>query len=101
MTEEQDGYTAFQLMAVQIDFSACGKTRLEVMRMLKDRGIGTEVHDIPLYHHPVFKYLTEEEEFSETEAFYQQTLCLPLYYDLTDEDVQRVCRELKEVLFIS
>jgi dTDP-4-amino-4,6-dideoxygalactose transaminase len=101
MTEEQDGYTAFHLMAVQIDFNACGKTRLEVMRRLKERGIGTKVHDIPLYHHPVFKYLTEEEEFSETEAYYQQTLSLPLYYDLTDEDVQRVCRELKEALFIS
>lgn len=101
MTDEQDGYTAFHLMVVQIDFESYGKTRLEVMKRLKERGIVTEVHDIPLYHHPLFKQPIEEEEYSQTEIFYQQALSLPLYYDLTDEDVQRVCRELRDVLLIS
>jgi UDP-4-amino-4,6-dideoxy-L-N-acetyl-beta-L-altrosamine transaminase len=100
LTEEYDSHTAFHLCVVQIDFSHYGKTREGVMRDLHDRGIGTQVHYIPLYRHPVLRHKKEEmtDFFPATEAYYSEALSLPLYYELTDSDVRRVCSALKACL---
>lgn len=96
LTSESDPQTAFHLCAVQVDFEACNTTREKVMNRLKERGIGTQVHYIPVYQHPFFQKLKGDisEEFPEMGSYYQQALTLPLYYDLSEEDVKRICREL-------
>jgi UDP-4-amino-4,6-dideoxy-L-N-acetyl-beta-L-altrosamine transaminase len=91
---------AYHLCVAQIDFAAYGKTREAVMAALHERGIGTQVHYIPLYRHPFFKELAGDisEYFPEMETYYAQALSLPLYYHLKDEDVERVVSTLKRVL---
>lgn len=92
---------AYHLCVVQIDFKAYGTTRAEVMTALKDRGIGTQVHYIPLYRHPFFTKQAGDltEYFPEMEAYYEQALSIPLFYDMSKEDVDRVAKSLKEVLY--
>ena len=100
--EEYDARTSYHLMVLQIDFSAYKTTRLEVMEKLYAAGIGTEVHYIPLYRHPVFDRNQSkqdfERDFPESEKYYAETLSLPLYYDLTEQEVERVCLSLKKIL---
>jgi UDP-4-amino-4,6-dideoxy-L-N-acetyl-beta-L-altrosamine transaminase len=95
-TDEHDAYSAFHLFVVQIDFEACQTTREKVMQALYEKGIGTQVHYIPLYHHPVFRRDVSQEKlkYPNMELYYQQALSLPLYADLTESDVKRVCKEL-------
>lgn len=95
-----DSKTAFHLFVVQIDFQAYGTTREVVMEKLKERGIGTQVHYIPLHTHPYFKNRqgTQELFLPENDLYYAQALSLPLYYDLTEEEVKKVCKELQQVL---
>lgn len=99
-TEEWDDRTAFHLFVVQIDFNAYKTTREKVMQTLHERGIGSQVHYNPLYYHPVLKCEIESEKlkYPETEMYYQQALTLPLYFDLTESDVDRVCGELLSIL---
>ena len=99
-TSEHDLQTAFHLFVVQIDFKAYGKTREAVMSKLKEKGIGTQVHYIPVYRHPYFVSLCGEISafFPETESYYAKALSLPLYYDLDVEDVEYVFKSLKETL---
>jgi dTDP-4-amino-4,6-dideoxygalactose transaminase len=70
------------------------------MKKMKDRGIGTQVHYIPVYRHPYFVKLCGDisEYFPECERYYSQALTLPLYYDLEEKDVERVVDGLKKVL---
>ena len=96
--EEYDARSAYHLMCVQIDFAALKTTREEVMQRLTDSGIGTEVHYVPLYRHPVCAKADAELAYPETEAYYQQVLSLPLYFDLTEADVERVCDTLKKIM---
>lgn len=95
-----DSIAAYHLCVVQIDFEAYKTTRTQVMKALMDKGIGTQVHYIPVYRMPIFSRTQSELEafFPETEAYYSQALSLPLYYDLSVEDVDRVVRTLKEIL---
>lgn len=98
--DQPEKTVGYHLFVVQIDFESCGKTREAVMQELLARGIGTQVHYIPLYHHPAVrtKGSFSVEEVAETELYYQQALSLPLYFDLALEDVEKVCKNLSDVL---
>jgi UDP-4-amino-4,6-dideoxy-N-acetyl-beta-L-altrosamine transaminase len=100
MMDAWDDQTAFHLFVVQINFSKYQTSREAVMKALKEKGIGTQVHYIPLYRHPAIKQLCGDlsEQYPEMEAYYTQALSLPLYYDLTEKDVQRICQEFKKCL---
>lgn len=99
-TADYDDQTAFHLCVVQINFAAYKTTRTEVMNKLKEAGIGTQVHYIPIYRFPFFTKKAGDisEYFPEMEGYYSQALSLPLYYDLSTEDVHRVVATLKKVL---
>lgn len=97
---DNDDQVMFHLCVVLIDFSALGLTKSEVMINLREQGIGTQVHYIPLYRHPFFtnKHRDVGEYFPEMEKYYERCLSLPLYYDLKEKDVKKVVKTLKEVL---
>ena len=99
--DEADERSAYHICVVQIDFAAIGKDRSFVMRRLKERGVGTQVHYIPLYRHSFFQKMCGdiEEYFPQCEAYYSQALTLPLYFDLTSENVKSICKILKEELY--
>lgn len=100
LTDQFDKFTAFHLCVVQIDFNALGLRREGVMDEMKKRGIGTQVHYIPLYRHPIYYQARGDlsEKFPKMEEYYSRALSLPLYYELEESDVKRVCKELKAVM---
>jgi len=100
LSDEADERTAFHLNVVLIDFEALGTTRTEVMNKLLERGIGTQLHYIPVYRHPVFVKMCGNisEYFPNMETYYRQALSLPLFPQMTEEDVERVASELNAVL---
>jgi dTDP-4-amino-4,6-dideoxygalactose transaminase len=99
-TDEQDADTAFHLFVVQVDFEAYKTTRERVMKVLNEKGIGSQIHYIPLYYHPVLRCHVEEQKLKHPnmEIYYQQALSLPLYFDLTEADVDRVCETFLSIL---
>lgn len=94
-SEKQTATTAFHLFVAQIDFPACRISRRELMSRLKEKEIGSQIHYIPLYDHPVLRSAEREKEnCPQMEAYYQQALTLPLYYDLHEEEVDDICTHL-------
>jgi UDP-4-amino-4,6-dideoxy-N-acetyl-beta-L-altrosamine transaminase len=87
------------LYVVLIDFERIGKTRDQIMAELKARGIGTQVHYIPVHLHPYYRehWGFQAGDFPRAERYYRQCLSIPLFPKMTDEDVQRVINVLKEV----
>jgi len=58
---------------------------------LRANGIGVQVNYIPVYWHPVFADLGYQRGLCpNAERYYAEQLSLPLYPDLTDDDVDRV-----------
>ncbi|MFT4089238.1 MAG: UDP-4-amino-4,6-dideoxy-N-acetyl-beta-L-altrosamine transaminase [Asticcacaulis sp.] len=98
-TDETDSESAFHLMAVRIDYQAAGRTRSEVMAGLRERGIGTQVHYVPVHRQPWWaERQLARRDLSGADSFYRHTLSLPLFPDMTDADPARVVRALTEVL---
>lgn len=86
------------LMVALIDFEGLGKTRLEVVEGLKARGVGTQVHYIPVNRQPYYVGLYGDHPLPGAEAWYARCLSLPLYPGMTDDDVGLVAGALKDVL---
>jgi len=73
--------------------------RREVFEKMRERGIGVQVNYIPVYWHPVYADLGYRRGMCpNAEAFYAEELSLPLYPDLTDDQVDQVVEVLTEVL---
>jgi len=85
-------HISWHLYTVQIDFPALGKTRTQVMTELRQRGIGTQVLYIPVHLQPWYRqtYGYGRGKCPVAEQHYRRALSLPLYPELSDEDVTRV-----------
>lgn len=96
----QPGETpAFHLFAVTIDFAGLGVTREAVMASLRDRGVGTQVHYIPVHRQPWWQGRTlAPRDLPGADEYYRTTLSLPLYAGMNDADPARVVAALSEVL---
>lgn len=86
------------LMSVLIDFEAAGRTRRQVVEALKARGIGTQVHYIPVHTQPYYRQRYGELDLPGARAWYERCLSLPLYPGMEDADVDRVVEALGEAL---
>lgn len=99
--ELPDRQSAYHLFAVAIDFERFATTRARVMTELAAAGIGTQVHYIPLLHHPLHARRCPDElgrARPGAARYYARTLSLPLYPALTPADATRVVAELHSVL---
>ena len=86
------------LYVVRIDFEALGTTRANVMRALAGRGIGSQVHYIPVPAQPFYRRLGHRpEDYPHAQRYYEEALSLPLFYDLTDEEQSRVIAAVQEL----
>ena len=86
------------LMCVLIDFEAAGHSRREVVEALRARGVGTQVHYIPVHRQPYYRGLYGDLDLPGAEAWYARCLSLPLYPGMADGDVAKVVGALGEVL---
>lgn len=86
------------LMVALIDFQAAGRTRREVVEALRARGVGTQVHYIPVHTQPYYRERYGVLELPGASAWYERCLSLPLYPGMADDDVDRVVAALADVL---
>jgi UDP-4-amino-4,6-dideoxy-N-acetyl-beta-L-altrosamine transaminase len=97
----KDGVShAYHLFVVLIDFERFGISRAIVMNALRQAGIGTQVHYIPLHLQPFYRRAcgTGPEDFPNAEAYYAKALSLPMYPELTKDDCRRVIETLSNIL---
>jgi perosamine synthetase len=69
-----------------------GVDRQHVYRQLAERGIGANVHYLPVHLHPFYRkrFGTDRGLCPVAEAAYDRMLTLPLFPGMTDDDVARV-----------
>lgn len=87
------------LYVLKIDFDSIGLSRSQLMRELKLRNVGTQVHYIPIPSHPYYQTLGHRlDTFPNAQSFYNEALSIPLFYNLTNEQQNYVISQLKDLL---
>ncbi|MGV8952321.1 MAG: UDP-4-amino-4,6-dideoxy-N-acetyl-beta-L-altrosamine transaminase [Cypionkella sp.] len=87
------------LYVLRIKFDEIGVSRAELMRKLRERDIGSQVHYIPVPAQPVYRKLQmRPEDYPNSMDYYGECLSIPLFYSLTDEQQQDVVAALRELV---
>lgn len=75
-------------------------SRDRFVEKMAEVGIGTSVHFIPLHLHPYWKgrYRLNAEDFPNATRAFENAVSLPIYTRMTEMDVDRVIRAVKEIL---
>jgi dTDP-4-amino-4,6-dideoxygalactose transaminase len=93
---------AYHLFVLRIDFEAAGHTRRDVFEHCRSRGIALQVHYRPVFMN---RYYRDREFNRNAESwtpvscrYYRQAISIPIYPDLTDDQVDYVARVIMEAL---
>jgi dTDP-4-amino-4,6-dideoxygalactose transaminase len=89
---------AWHLYVLRVNTDALRINRDRVIEELKQRGIGTSVHFIPLHLHTLYQGLGYREgQFPNAEERFAGAISLPIYPGMTKDDVERVLDSLGEI----
>jgi UDP-4-amino-4,6-dideoxy-N-acetyl-beta-L-altrosamine transaminase len=88
----------WHLYAVLIDFERAGADRATVMRRLAERGIGTQVHYIPVHKQPYYRRRYGDLALPGADRYYARCLSLPFFAAMTQDDARRVAAALAAAL---
>ena len=91
---------AYHLYVVRINRNETGIGRGEFFQALRSRGIGVNVHYIPVHMHPFYqnRFGTGRGLCLVAESAYEQILSLPMYPAMTDEDIQIVINTVRSLI---
>jgi UDP-4-amino-4,6-dideoxy-N-acetyl-beta-L-altrosamine transaminase len=97
--QHPDTDPSWHLYVIRLQLDRINRSRREVFEALRAARIGVNVHYIPVHTQPYYQRLGfKTGDFPESEGYYQEAISLPLYYDLTENDQERVIAVLREVL---
>jgi len=96
--QDPEAVSAFHLYVIQVEESA-GKGRKEVFDFLRSKGVGVNVHYIPIHLQPFYADKGfRAGQCPVAEAYYERAISIPMYSSLTEKDQDRVIALLKEIL---
>jgi len=91
---------SYHLYVIRIDSNISGIDRTALFTKLWEKGIGVNVHYIPVHLHPFYreKFHTVTGLCPMVEAAYEQIISLPMFPGMTDENVEQVILTLKKII---
>lgn len=99
--EIESGKSAWHLYVIQLDTDALAVSRGDVFLRMREQGILVNVHYIPVYRQPYYRDIGfDPRDFPNCEQYYERALSLPLFFDLTAAEQDKVIEVLRESLHV-
>ncbi len=94
-----DRTTSWHLYILRLRLEQLQIDRNGFIHKLKERGIGTSVHFIPLHLHPYYQrtYGYRRGDFPIAETEFERCVSLPIYPAMSDADVEQVIDNVTEI----
>ena len=97
--QHPDSYSGRHLYVIRVQLNKVGITHRKVFEVLREQGIGVNLHYIPLCSQPYYQNMGfTQGDFPEAERYYSEAISLPMYQGLTDLQQDEVVRVLESVL---
>ncbi len=89
--KNKDVSSSFHLYIIRVD----EKLRNDLFRRLREAGIFVNLHYIPIYKQPYYSALGFlPKNFPESEKYYREALSIPIFPDLSMEDLKYVVKNI-------
>jgi perosamine synthetase len=91
---------AYHLYVVRIQPTGANTDRNSIFQTLRQKGIGVNVHYIPVHLHPYYQnqFGTKPGLCPVAESAYEQILSIPMFAAITDEQTRKVIDALNETI---
>jgi len=91
---------AYHLYVIRVDFEFLGCERADLFQKLREKGIGVNIHYIPLHLHSFYqkRFGTVRGLCPVAEEAYESIMSLPIYPGMNDDDSNEVIKVLLDVL---
>ncbi len=97
--EISESDTTRHLYIIRLKTALLSANRNQVYEALHAENVGLQVHYIPVYFHPYYRKLGYQKGLCpRAERLYEEIITIPLYYSLSDEDVDSVIEAVKKVI---
>jgi UDP-4-amino-4,6-dideoxy-N-acetyl-beta-L-altrosamine transaminase len=97
--QHPDGRSSWHLYVVRIPPSVRKPSRNQVFEGLRDRGIGVNLHYIPVYRHPYYSELGyDSRNYPNSEKYYAEAISLPIFPELKQAEQDQVISSLLELM---
>jgi perosamine synthetase len=90
---------AWHLYVIQLELDRLKIGRDQFIEALKERGVGTSVHFIPLHLHPYYRdtFGYARGDFPQASEVFERIISLPIYPRMTEADVGHVVEAVSEI----
>lgn len=97
--EREPGHS-WHLYVIRLRREALSIDRDAFLRAMREEGIGTSVHFIPLHYHPYYRetFGWKRGDYPRAEAAFEEIVSLPLYTRMRDADVERVAQAVRRIV---
>jgi UDP-4-amino-4,6-dideoxy-N-acetyl-beta-L-altrosamine transaminase len=94
-----DSYSGRHLYVIRLKLDNITLSHKNVFEKLRVKGIGVNLHYIPVHTQPYYKKLGFiAGQFPESEKYYTDAISIPLFHTMTEEQQDKVVADLTEVL---
>ncbi len=91
--------SALHIFVLNIDFTKLSISRNQLMQNLRDKGIGSQVHYIPIPMQPFYRDLGfEPSDYPNAMHYYNSALSIPIFPKLKKRNVKRICAVLEKIV---
>ncbi|HEX4500177.1 MAG TPA: UDP-4-amino-4,6-dideoxy-N-acetyl-beta-L-altrosamine transaminase [Scandinavium sp.] len=92
--QDDDGYSALHLYPLMVNDPA---QRKPLFDHLRDKGIGVNVHYIPVHTQPHYQQLGHKVgDYPVSEDYYSRAISIPMYSTLSDDEQNFVIKSIRE-----
>ncbi|OAM99051.1 UDP-4-amino-4,6-dideoxy-N-acetyl-beta-L-altrosamine transaminase [Vibrio europaeus] len=94
-----DSYSGLHLYVIRLKLDEISLTHCEVFDRLRSKGIGVNLHYIPVHTQPYYQKMGFQwGDFPESEKYYREAISLPMFHLMTEQQQDEVVRVLSEIL---
>ncbi|HFQ5167873.1 TPA: UDP-4-amino-4,6-dideoxy-N-acetyl-beta-L-altrosamine transaminase [Vibrio vulnificus] len=95
----ENTYSGLHLYVIRLQLDKLSLTHKEVFEALRGKGIGVNLHYIPVHTQPYYEKMGfREGDFPESERYYHEAISLPMFHTMSTDQQDEVVRVLSEVL---
>ena len=93
----KEDLSAWHIFVIRLKLSELKLSRLEIYNSLRNKGIGVNVHYIPVHMQPFYKNLGfNKGDFPNSENYYDGAITIPMFTKLKKKEIKYVIQALKE-----
>lgn len=97
--QHPDSYSGLHLYVIRLELEQLSRTHRQVFEALRERGIGVNLHYIPVHTQPYYQKMGfKTGDFPEAERYYAEAISLPMFQTMSGQQQDQVFAALRAAL---